>query len=64
MITVLSLAVYFGVPAVIAAFVRVNAEARLHRERRQEDLDELQRLEMLDWLNREQIENEERLDKP
>lgn len=51
-----SLAAYFGIPAVLGAFVRILARGRAHRERTQENLDELLRMGLLEIVERDHEE--------
>lgn len=59
LIGVMALAVYFGVPALVKVYARILADARAHRDDRQEELDELFRLEMLEFVEREEMEREQ-----
>lgn len=57
LIIAMSLAAYYGVPALFAAFLHMLEDARAHRERVQEDLDELLRMELLEIVEREHEES-------
>ena len=61
LIIAMSLAASYGIPALLVAFVRMLADARAHRARMQEDLDELLRMELLEIVEREHEEGRKAL---